>query len=446
MIHSHARRAFPLFALVVALLAVSALPVLGVTTSKPYTAVVGPDPVASGTTVDFKLTLTNLSGSQQLGSANLTVPTGSGFTMSNADDPAGAATATVTNAGTLLQLRNLAIPPTGSNSRDYTFDLSVASTACGADWNWILAVKQSNDFNGTGNDFFLKTTGSDLTTTVTCIQTATALRFFTQPAGAEKTAVISSVAFNTDGVTNPIQVEVIDSSGNRVTSSTASISMAIGNDPNQSEVPPQTAVLTGTNPVSAVNGVASFTNLKIDKSGTGYTIVASSTGLTSVTSNAFNVVDDAAACSGTCNASATVPNLNIQASGTSTGGFLLLSVGGAPLSCGDSYNHLPDTVTIDQFNYDGQGNKVVTLRVSKQFDQSQPNNGVSFYEICYERPASAGPFPTLNGGTSTCDANVCFGLLPDPCGAAPCIQKKSKNKAGDVLITLLLPPGDPKAH
>jgi hypothetical protein len=47
--------------------------------------------------------------------------------------------------------------------------------------------------------------------------------------------------------------------------------------------------LSGTTPVNAVNGTATFSNLSIDKVGTGYTIQATSSGLTAVTSNSFNI-------------------------------------------------------------------------------------------------------------------------------------------------------------
>jgi hypothetical protein len=55
---------------------------------------------------------------------------------------------------------------------------------------------------------------------------------------------------------------------------------------------PGGATLGGTNPVSAVNstGVATFNDLSLDKAGTGYTLSATSSGLTAATSTAFNVI------------------------------------------------------------------------------------------------------------------------------------------------------------
>jgi hypothetical protein len=85
-----------------------------------------------------------------------------------------------------------------------------------------------------------------------------------------------------------VQVTVQDAGGNTVTTATNSITMAIGTNPSG-------GALSGTTSVAAVNGVATFANLSINKSGTGYTLAASATGLTGTTSSAFNVVAGAAA-------------------------------------------------------------------------------------------------------------------------------------------------------
>jgi hypothetical protein len=48
--------------------------------------------------------------------------------------------------------------------------------------------------------------------------------------------------------------------------------------------------LSGTKTVAAVAGVAIFATLGIDQAGTGYTLVATATGLTAATSAAFDIV------------------------------------------------------------------------------------------------------------------------------------------------------------
>src|SRR5204863_338595 len=84
-------------------------------------------------------------------------------------------------------------------------------------------------------------------------------------------------------ITPAVQVTVQDAQGNTVTTATTSITLAIGTNP-------ASGTLAGTKTVAAVNGVASFANLSINNSGTGYTLIASATGLTYATSSAFNVV------------------------------------------------------------------------------------------------------------------------------------------------------------
>src|SRR5262249_33055369 len=54
---------------------------------------------------------------------------------------------------------------------------------------------------------------------------------------------------------------------------------------------PGGGTLGSTLTVFANNGVADFSDLTLDKRGTGYTLQASSNGMTLVTTNAFNVVD-----------------------------------------------------------------------------------------------------------------------------------------------------------
>lgn len=83
-------------------------------------------------------------------------------------------------------------------------------------------------------------------------------------------------------ITPEVRVGIVDQFNN-LTNSTASVTMALGNNPTST-------TLNGTLTVNAVGGVATFSNLSINKAGTGYTIVATSNGLTNVTSNAFNVV------------------------------------------------------------------------------------------------------------------------------------------------------------
>jgi len=83
-----------------------------------------------------------------------------------------------------------------------------------------------------------------------------------------------------------VTVEIQDSLGNRVLTATNSVTIAIGTNP-------AGGTLTGGGAVNAVAGVATFSNLSINNAGNGYTLTASSTGLTGATSNAFNITTGA---------------------------------------------------------------------------------------------------------------------------------------------------------
>lgn len=82
-------------------------------------------------------------------------------------------------------------------------------------------------------------------------------------------------------ITPAVQVALQDASGNLVTAATNPVTLALG-------VNPSGATLGGTATANPVNGVATFADLAINKSGTGYTLSATSTGLTAATSAAFD--------------------------------------------------------------------------------------------------------------------------------------------------------------
>ena len=79
-----------------------------------------------------------------------------------------------------------------------------------------------------------------------------------------------------------VQVAAQDDGGNTVTGFSGAITIALGNNPGG-------GTLSGTTTVTAVNGVATFSNLSIDQAGTGYTLVATTPGLTGATSAPFNI-------------------------------------------------------------------------------------------------------------------------------------------------------------
>ncbi len=103
---------------------------------------------------------------------------------------------------------------------------------------------------------------------------ATQLVFVTQPHDADRNHTLAP----------PIQVAALDADGNLVTTYAGTVTMAIGANPGH-------ASLSGTRSVKAVNGVATFSTLKLNKRGNNYTLVASATGLKSATSAPFDIND-----------------------------------------------------------------------------------------------------------------------------------------------------------
>ena len=148
-------------------------------------------------------------------------------------------TTTVAAVSGVATFSTLSIDAIGSG---YTLD----ATASG------LSTATSNGFNITGG-------------------TATKLAFTTQPISTTGGATMSNVV-----------VTIQDAGNNTVTSATDNVTLAIGANPGSGS-------LSGTLTVAAVNGVATFSGLSIDKIGTGYTLTANASGLTGATSNTFNI-------------------------------------------------------------------------------------------------------------------------------------------------------------
>ena len=80
----------------------------------------------------------------------------------------------------------------------------------------------------------------------------------------------------------PVQVTVVDAYGNTVMGFADTVAVAIGTNP-------AGGALSGRTRVVASNGVATFSDLGVNKAGTGYTLTARASGLTGDTSVAFRV-------------------------------------------------------------------------------------------------------------------------------------------------------------
>ncbi|MFL5343349.1 MAG: S8 family serine peptidase [Hyalangium sp.] len=93
----------------------------------------------------------------------------------------------------------------------------------------------------------------------------------------QPTDVLAGVTF-----TQPVRATIFDRYGNLAGQATNPVTVSLGNNP-------PGAKLRGLTTVNPVNGVATFSNLSVTKSGLNYTLVAGSSGLFSDNSVGFNV-------------------------------------------------------------------------------------------------------------------------------------------------------------
>lgn len=101
---------------------------------------------------------------------------------------------------------------------------------------------------------------------------ARVLVFLVQPSSANDSTEIAPA----------VQVAVEDTFGIVDTTVTGGVTVSLGTNPTG-------ATLSGTTTVSFVSGVSTFSDLTVNLAGTGYTLRASSSGFTAVTSTSFDI-------------------------------------------------------------------------------------------------------------------------------------------------------------
>ncbi|MEO8423221.1 MAG: hypothetical protein ABI595_04825 [Actinomycetota bacterium] len=385
--------------------------------SKPYAAVMSPGNVPAGSTSTFTATLTNETSTQQLGSANLTLP--AGFSPLSVGIPSPSGTATI--AGNTIQLRGLAAPAGTSASVSV-----VALSPCPlGTYIWSVIAKQANNFSGDpGNDLTFDAANSSLTTTLTG-SCHLGFDFVSQPASAQVNAAITTVTY--DPAATPVAVQILDGSGSLIASSTAPVTLTILNNPGG-------GVLSGATTVNAVGGIAAFPGIKIDRSGLNYTLSAgtAAVAIDPAVSAPFNIADVGKQCStGPC-ASGTVTeggtSASELASGGSVGDLLSLFVSVEALDCAN----YTETSAVVTFDVTGSRTKSVTITTLKS---SSPKP--SKIRVCFGSPTA---FVDRSGAT------VNLGLLPDcSVSVAPCVASVRVVK-GNIVTTFQAPAGDPKGR
>lgn len=267
------------------------------------------------------------------------------------------------------------------------------------------------------------------------------LAFVVQPSKTIINQVITGVDLNPAGP--PIQVAILNSDGSVATGSSAPVTITL--QPN-----PANGTLSGTTTVNAVNGVATFNDLTIDKAGIGYVLLASSPEGTSAASRAFDEVDSGTTCSGstscTTTASTGTSSLNLTMPPGTTGTISISFDVGTPLVCA---GYTPQDSNWFSFLSTSTANgKVLTYTVRPRAAGQELLGSTQF---CLGAPY---PFEQRGGGSAPPgvlpDGTSGFiGLLPN-CFATskgPCITKRSTTPDSssptgfDVVLTARIPAG-----
>ena len=223
---------------------------------------VGPRPILAGLLIS-SLTVWVCGGEESTG------PGGQQQPPSVASVAVTPSTATLVSLGETIQLAASALDASGNAVADKTFTWSSSddSIATVSDAGLVTAVVDGPV------TITATTAGVEGTAAIEIAQEAAQLRFIVLPTGAVAGLYIRPA----------VQVVLEDALGNVVAGATDTVTLALGANPSG-------GTLAGTSTQSAVNGVATFSNLSVDRVGAGYTLVARSAGLPDATSGVFGVV------------------------------------------------------------------------------------------------------------------------------------------------------------
>ena len=231
------------------------------------------------------VTITNTGSFTITATASSKTGTGAAFTVNSGAldhfkvEQSGGGTIGTQTAGTAFILRITAQDVNNNTVTSFTSTASLTSSGAltgspvpsGAFTSGVLdpqSVKITN-------------TGSFTITATASAKTGTSTAFTVNPGAAAKLAFTTQPGGGTGGTawtTQPV-VTVEDTNGNTVTSSSASIKLS-----------PSSGTFTcTTNPLAALSGVATFASCEVNSIGSGYTLTATSSGLTSATSSAFTI-------------------------------------------------------------------------------------------------------------------------------------------------------------
>lgn len=361
-----------------------------------------------GSSVTYLLTITNsASSTEALGSAKITVPKEYASKSLGAVSPPPGKTWTATLSGRVIELRNPGPDAAHRLAPGESVSVAVTVGPCIAGEGWKTGAKRGNTYgpsDTSGNPFVR--VGPD-PVSPPCVGPPHHLAFGQQPTNTTAGA----------GISPPVTVRVEDQAGNLVTSSSASIALAIGANP-------AGATLGGTTTRNAVGGIATFDDLSLSTGGTGYTLVASNAGLISATSQPFNVTNVTVTCPATgCTTSTSnsTTTARVTVPGGGSAGVLSITLDpatGAPF-CGGAAA-IGSITTVDPPGGYTASNPITVALIYK--------NVVGPKVVCKDTGPST-PFHVVPNCT-----------VPQ---AAPCVVNQHQTQAGHLEIRLVITSGDP---
>lgn len=359
----------------------------------------------TSTSATLKLTLTNRTKNQTLGSANFIPP--AGVTLGSVVNNANRTGWSAAIAGGVVAFRSTsnALPNGESVSADVSVTISQAACTTAA---WTVQAKQSNDFSGSGNDFQFDSQSSDLI-----------------PLGSFVIAPIQTIQ---DGQTIPAIVTEIG----HPTSTTArdvcedtktnySGAVRTATFLTQADYAPNQGLLWS-------NGIGTLTiTPEWTETGNALTVSDLTSGI-SATSNFFDTTDKLCTPSVTlCEWEDEDKNIKANSATPPTGANLGIGFNSLlPFECAGEDEPIGGSIV----NINPRG-FTEPYSISLTYQKSATGNGSpSSFDVCLSK----------EDGATDWDAPL------SACGSpavAPCIQDRKRVQGGDLLVVLFLSPEDP---
>ena len=402
-----------------------------VTTNAPYAGITMHN--------SFVLTLTNKTKTQELGSANIGLP--AGFTLSEFQSDRGS---TPVLDGSTLQLRNLSVQPNGG-SVHVTMTLQAPCVAPTGS-SWTVRAKQSNDFNGTGNDLAPVSGTLSMSLTSKCW-----LQFGVQPADAVKNTNIRAVDFDPSS-TSFFTVKALDGrlegQAQPLEWFTGAIQLA--------RTPSSTALDAPYTASYAQPGVATFATARIGTAGI-WRLLASVEGFSTdaahpAASGQFTIMDQLDACPKQgCSVGRNTSTVTVAAGENDA--FVVLSDGVKPTPVCDGYTPPSGTPWYDFFVTQPREKTITTF-----YTKAELKGYKAELQICYAMPDTSLLTPPFNGtafnydneGSDESSSEGSVALLPN-CPllrTTACVVDRGPFGSGGQFITFWAPGStvDPRFH